>query len=401
MVLALTAIPSTADVVIIGGGMAGLSCAAELARKGIHNVVLLEKDKLAHIGGSSAGESRMFREMYSDTELCLLAKKSNTLWDRLEKENHMELLLRHGLLFYGESWGEETIEGSIAGAESVMIDQNIPYEKLISNQINERFPLQSKPHHIGLFEPTAGTVRSDRAIELWKHLSLKAGHQLIENCRVKEISPKSGVVRLSDNSIITAQQIVLCTGMWSNELLSAHGFVPKLEIWPILYGHYSVDPNLAKSYPQWFCFQESSGDDGGLYFGFPVIEVIENQVPMIKVGLDWAPKDTRPATPKDFPSDPHPSLINFLDSFVYSNLEGIEKREKLSLSPYSMTEDVNFVLDRLDEKLSIFCGGSGQAFKFAPLIGLLLADLAMECQPSVSIDCWRYDRKAIVGRKEE
>ena len=44
-------LPSRAAVVIVGGGMAGLSCAASLARRGVHDVVLLEAQTLAHVAG--------------------------------------------------------------------------------------------------------------------------------------------------------------------------------------------------------------------------------------------------------------------------------------------------------------------------------------------------------------
>jgi glycine/D-amino acid oxidase-like deaminating enzyme len=50
-------LPQTTSVVIIGGGMAGLSCAAALARHGIGDVVLLEAKTLAHAGASSFGET--------------------------------------------------------------------------------------------------------------------------------------------------------------------------------------------------------------------------------------------------------------------------------------------------------------------------------------------------------
>ena len=68
-----TNLPSSAEVVIVGGGMAGLSCAASLSGMGITDVVLLEANTLVHAKASSYGESRMFREMYSDPVLCRLA----------------------------------------------------------------------------------------------------------------------------------------------------------------------------------------------------------------------------------------------------------------------------------------------------------------------------------------
>ena len=132
------AIPSRAAVVIIGGGMAGLSCASALAREGVRDVVLLEAKTLAHAGASSFGESRMFREMYSDPVLCQLAQEANRLWRQEEDRCPETLRATHGLLFYGESWEEETIEGSIPGARRVMDAQGIPYEALSSAQIAER-----------------------------------------------------------------------------------------------------------------------------------------------------------------------------------------------------------------------------------------------------------------------
>ena len=171
-------LPSSAAVVIIGGGMAGLSCAASLARRGISDVILLEGKTLAHARASSFGETRMFREMYSDPVLCRLAQEANRLWR--EEETHAGEILRdtHGLLFYGESWDEETIEGSIPGARKVMDDQGIPYEALSASQIAERFPLKPKTDFTGLFEPTAGAVRSDKVIAHWVRTASTAGHQV-------------------------------------------------------------------------------------------------------------------------------------------------------------------------------------------------------------------------------
>merc|ERR1712010_100966 len=111
---------SNAEVVIVGGGMAGLSCAASLARRGISDVVLLEAQTMGHAKASSYGETRMFREMYSDTVLCRLAQEANRLWREEEIHAGEQLRETHGLLFYGESWDQETIEGSIPGARRKM-----------------------------------------------------------------------------------------------------------------------------------------------------------------------------------------------------------------------------------------------------------------------------------------
>jgi len=267
-------------VVIIGGGMAGLSCAASLARKGVSDVMLLEANSLAHAQASSFGETRMFREMYSDPVLCSLAQEANRLWALEEIQAGESLRASHGLLFYGESWDEETIEGSIPGARRVMDDQGIPYEALNAEQIAARFPLKPKTDFTGLFEPSAGAVRSNRVIAHWTKAAKTAGHHLLEHTPVQSLDANGGGVTLASGHHISAEQVVVACGIWSQSLLHPLGLAPKLEIWPMLWAHYTVDPTRAEQYPQWFCFQRERGDDGGLYYGFPVLSHTSDGKPL-------------------------------------------------------------------------------------------------------------------------
>lgn len=215
-----SSLPNRAAVVIVGGGMAGLSCAASLARRGVRDVVLLEAKTLAHAKASSYGETRMFREMYSDPVLCRLAQEANRLWRDEETHAGEQLRETHGLLFYGESWDEETIEGSIPGARRVMDDQGIPYEALNAEQIAARFPLKPKAGFTGLFEPTAGAVRSDKVLSHWINTARNAGHQLIEHCPVAGLDPDGGGVTLQSGEHIAASQLVVACGIWSQLLLA-------------------------------------------------------------------------------------------------------------------------------------------------------------------------------------
>ena len=387
--------PVKAEVVIVGGGMAGLSCAAALGRRGVRDVVLLEAKTLAHARASSFGETRMFREMYSDPVLCRLAQEANRLWRQEEQHAGEPLRETHGLLFYGESWDEETIEGSIPGARRVMDEQNIPYEALSAKEIAERFPLKPKADFTGLFEPTAGAVRSDKVIAHWRRTAEQAGHRLLEGTPVKGIDADGGGVTLADGHHIAADQVVVACGIWSDLLLAPLGLSPKLEIWPMLWAHYTVDPSLADRYPQWFCFQRERGDDGGLYYGFPVLSHTADGRPRIKAGIDWAPKELRVAEPNAMCSEAPARLVELLDTFLFNELHGVQERVETVMSPYSMTSDVNFVLDRLTPKLSLFAGGSGQAFKFAPLVGDSLARLACGEAPAVDLSCWSHQREAV------
>ena len=390
-------LPSRAAIVIVGGGMAGLSCAASLARRGVGDVVLLEAQTLAHAKASSYGETRMFREMYSDPVLCRLAQEANRLWR--EEENHAGQQLRetHGLLFYGESWDEETIEGSIPGARRVMDDQGIPYEALNADQIAARFPLKPKPGFTGLFEPTAGAVRSDRVVAHWINTARNASHQLIEHCPVAGLDADGGGVTLESGEHIAAGQLVVACGIWSQLLLAPLGLSPKLEVWPMLWAHYTVEPALADRYPQWFCFRKEVPDlwDGGLYYGFPC----EGDESVIKVGIDFCPDhpEFRMRDMADYVRRPNAKIVKLIDDFVRENWVGVGERVDMYSSPYTCTRDQYFVLDRLPshEEVTLFTGGCGRAFKFAPLLGKLLAEKTLGMAPSHDIAPFSAARECV------
>ena len=385
-------IPKHLNVAIIGGGMAGLSAAASLSDMGVKDIAIFESEKIAHSNGSSFGESRMYREMYSDPVLCKLAKESNRLWAELESSSKYPLRKEHGLLFYGESWDEETIEGSIPGAQKVMNEQNIPYEFLTSKKISERFPIKTKDHFVGLFEPSAGAILSDRAIENWIQTIRKNGNQIFEGCRIQKIDHKNNTLKIRGKEVVSFDQLIVTSGMWTNELLQPIGLKLDVKIWPMLWAYYLVHENFIKSYPQWFCFQKSKGDDGGLYYGFPVLSRNKDNIPRIKVGIDWAPSNLIGSDNQAMKTPFNESLINMLDDFILNNLDGVISCDETFVSPYTMTKDVNFILDKPMSNITVFSGGSGQSFKFAPLIGKCLAEKALDKDCSVDISCWELDR---------
>tara|TARA_Y100001970_G_C14255801_1_gene875255 strand:- start:654 stop:1844 length:1191 start_codon:yes stop_codon:yes gene_type:complete len=384
--------PSHLDVAIIGGGMAGLSAAAALSEMGLKNIAVFESAKVAHSDGSSFGESRMYREMYSDSVLCKLAKESNRLWEVQESQSIIPLRKEHGLLFYGESWDEETIEGSIPGAQKVMDEQKIPYDFLSSKKISDRFPINPKDHFVGLFEPSAGAIFSDRAINHWIKIIRNHGNYIFEDCKIQKINEKSNSLEIIGNKSVTFDQLIVASGMWSNELLEPLGIKLDIKIWPMLWAHYLVDEKFVDKYPQWFCFQKTKNDDGGLYYGFPVLSRNKNNIPRIKVGIDWSPKNLIANDKKAMDKPDMKPLIKLLDNFIFNNLEGVISCDEIFVSPYTMTNDVNFILDKPSSNITVFSGGSGQSFKFAPLIGKCLAEKALNKNCSFDISCWEINR---------
>merc|ERR1711924_528828 len=134
--------------------------------------------------------------------------------------------------------------------------------------------------------------------------------------------------------------------------------------------------------------------DGGLYYGFP----IEGDDNMIKVGIDFCPDEPefRMRDMKDFNYEPNPKIVQLMDDFVQDNWKGVGERVNMYSSPYTCTRDQYFVLDQISEiEISVFTGGCGRAFKFAPLLGKLLAEKALNLQPSYDITPFSSEREAV------
>ena len=388
-----------ADIVIIGGGVAGLATAYYLSQQQHLSIILLEKGSIPNPNNSSYGDERMYRRMYSNEYLSELQEQSLKEWKALEAQHDCQLLRQNGLLFYGESWDEETIEGSIPGARRVMEKKGIPFEALNAEQLQERWPVRPKPDFIGLYESTAGMVWSARAVELFRShseangVSIQTGEEAVS---LKVASSGAVEIKTRSENTFLANQVVLTAGAWTNDLLSSFTEPLDLEIWSMLWGHYRVEKAKRDQFPQWFCFQKENPakNDGGLYYGFPC-HTLETSV--IKVGIDWCSPELRTKSMSTFVREPNSELVQLLDQFLLENWEGIQECLGLYCSPYTMTRDTLFVLDKLPEyrQISIFTGGSGQAFKFAPLLGKLLAELVMDQTPSFDLSPLSASRECV------
>jgi len=384
------------DVAIIGAGMAGLSTAYNLIGKA-QRVVICEQETPGHIRASSYGDTRMYRQMYSDPWLAQVARQTNSMWEQLEKQSGQTLRKSHGLLFYGEDWGEETIEGSIGGAKKVMLDKGIPFSEHSARGIEKEFPLLCEDHWKGLFEPKAGAIMVDRLFDHWLGAIKEAGFTLRNHTEVTDVSEDGASVelRLPGGEVVTADQVVIAAGPWTRRFLPEPNHKLDYSVWHMLWGYYTIDPSYRDAFPQWFNFQHKEADDPnqGLFYGFPCLDERPDGTPYVKVGIDWTSDELKhPEYRTGISLDPPAELLRIMDEFVEKYLVGVRQRFHAQLSPYTMSPDVQFCLDKLSDRISLFSYGSGQAFKFAPMIGACLAALATGERPPIYLNPWRLER---------
>jgi sarcosine oxidase len=390
--------PYAADLIVVGGGVMGLASAYYAAREG-HEVLLLEQGPFGSRVNSSYGKERMYRLMYSDPYLAELAALGLDLWNALEREQmgaeqleEKKLLSRNGLLFYGEWSEEETIEGSLGGAAEVMEQRGIPFEHLDSQGLAARFPVfQNMPAQFeGLFEGGSGFVYAERACRAFREGAQQHGAVWKTGVRVSRVQASADAVSIltEGGETFIGRRAILCPGAWTNDLLEpSFGIRLEVQLWHMDWAHYRVDSAWENDYPQWFCFSslpegENDPADHGLYYGFPSLQDGHSR---IKVGVDWT--DRICTSMDEFKYIPSEAILAKLDRFVRTQFKGIGERLEVACSPYTMSPDVRFVLDTIPNhpNVALFTAGSGQAFKFAPLIGQLLVELVYTGQTKVDI----------------
>lgn len=402
------------DTLIIGGGVAGTATAFALGQKNVKSILVEQGESLAPASASSNGDSRMYRQMYSNEFFSKMQSVALERWADVEKISGETLLHENGLLFYGEDTGE-TVEGSVLGAKATMDKLNLPYKYYATgDKIAEAFPALSGckgKAYSGVREDTAGHIRASQAC----HAMVKAAgdstdvhlHTRIVSFKIENDDSKSnekeGIVAVTEDGVtIHAKNAVLACGPWTNAVLKMAGLPElNLKIWQVQWAHYEVDPLVAASIPQAFHFRHESNIDGGLYYVFPAsaTETLSNRKlkkgkTYVKIGVDFPTNNNVPDM-NSFDYEGSEEVFKLMDEWTQEHLPQVGQRIDSFSSPYTMTDDSYFVMDKVHPRIAIFAGGSGRAFKFGPLLGDCIAALLAEEEPPIELDPFSIERKGL------
>ena len=396
------------DVLVVGAGMAGTAAAYYLTKDQPGcRVAVVDSDVVASKWASSYGESRMYRQMYSDPYFSRMQTEALRYWRDIESETGAEILRENGLLFYGETDTGETVEGSVPGARDVMVELGLEHEYFETGaEMTARWPdLRAPEEYQGVYEATAGRVHASRACESMMEAARGRGAALHEGERIDDMwrdADTGGMSAItSEGRLIKAKKVVVAAGAWTNKVLASLGCALDLEVHSVAYGHYRLTEEAAGRFPQWFCFRKGRGGmDGGLYYGFPPEDPA---VPVVKVGIDFTPDHLVSPTADAFSYEAQAQVAQLIDDFMAENWDGVVERVDMQCSPYTMTRDNYFVLDAVPgmEDVIVFTGGNGRAFKFGPLLGKCLADLALGKEPSFDVRPFSLSREALNLRVQQ
>ena len=376
------------DVIVVGVGVMGASACLHLARRGVR-VLGLEQFAIPHGLGSSHGYSRAIRLAYFEhPHYVPLLRRAWEQWGQLETESGQTLLHRTGCLYLGAP-DSDLVRGSLAAARA----HGLPHESLTAREIGDRFPqFHVPPEFAGVFEPLGGTLRPEAAVAAFAEQAMRRGTELHGHDPVARWHADSeGVtVETVGGETYHAAHLILSGGAWSARLLRDLE-VPLRVTRQVMGWTWPRRPDLfgLDRFPTWAIEHED-----GFHYGFPMLP--DN--PGFKIALHAPGDPTDPNTVnRDVKAGDRETFLPAIRRF-FPDADGPVLAIRICL--YTNTPDGHFILDQhpAHPNVTFACGFSGHGFKFAPVIGEALADLAATGRTDLPVGFLGLARFAGVGR---
>lgn len=354
-------------VVIIGVGGVGAMAAWRLSKAG-HEVIALDQFFPDHDRGSSYGDSRIIRHVYSDSLYTCLMRDAYALWGELQSNMQGEDIFRKlGGIFVGSK-----DHPAIRDAEQALSSNGAEYELLDSTEIQNRYPaFRMWKDEAAIFDPGMGYVRASKAVLAALELARLAGSQIIYNTTVtkikKLIASRQIHITTSEGIEYVADRVILAAGAWTSRLLDQFTIRLPLKVTRQPYLHLKPDTRneefKAGRFPVWI-------DAAANMYGFPEI----GNIPGIKIGSHDFGQSVNPehVDRKISEADRKPILQYASSRFPWLGSE--ISYEKTCL--YTVTPDEDFIIDTIPglPEVLFISACSGHGFKFTPLLGQIAAD---------------------------
>jgi sarcosine oxidase len=353
------------DVAVVGLGAMGSAALFHLAQRG-SRVIGVERFTPGHDRGSSHGESRAIRLGYSEHPSYVpLVRRAFENWRQLERLSGETVLTTTGILEVGRP-GSAMVAGSLVACRLHDLD----FELLDGGKVGRRFPAFDLPaDYTAVWQPEGGLLRPDLANVAHLRLAEAAGASILTEQRAVAIEPLgSGIRIVLEGRTIEAAAVIVSAGPWIADLV------------PELRRQLTLTRQVICWYqpkrPELFAlgalpvFMIEGEDD--LIYGFPDFAGTGFKCASHYGSgrIEHADQARQDAGPPD-----EERTRRFLDRYMPAGA-GALKAMKTCL--YTMTQDEDFIIDALpvDERIVVASACSGHGYKFASVIGEILADLA-------------------------
>lgn len=369
------------DIVVIGLGAMGSAALHRLAKRGAR-VLGLDRFAPPHDRGSSHGATRIIRLGYFEHPSYVpLLRRAYALWRELESESGRRLLTITGIAEIGPPDGA-LVSGTLAASRM----HDLPHEVLDAHELMRRIPAFAVPHdYAAVLQADGGFLAAETAVETQLAAALANGAEIRTGITVRGIEPRGGYVRIVlDDGEIDAGTAIVAAGAWTAKLLP--DFTLPLRATREVLGWFAPADAARVALGALPVFLLESAH--GIHYGFPQIDARG-----VKIAKHHHAGETADADHYD--RQVHPADEALIRAGVAAHLPAANgPLREAQTCLYTMTPDGDFLIDRLPgaENVIVASPCSGHGFKFAPVIGEILAGLALTGETPHDISRFRLGR---------
>ena len=379
-------------VIVVGAGINGATAAIELKKRG-HNVVLVDPGPLPHPLAASTDISKAVRRAYgADEDYTALAERSIKLWRKWNEEFGVDLYHEVGVMFVRRremkpgDFEHESLKTLERGGHKI--------ERMNSARLWKRFPAWNPElYRDGVLELEAGYTESGRVTAKLVERAKSLGIELREGVRFSRLDEGddrvNGIV-ISDGQRVAGDFVVMAVGAWTPYLLAfTKNFFRTTGQSVFHLKPRQPDLFASERFPVFGADITTTG-----YYGFPI-----NRDGVVKIANHGPGREMSPESPKRAVTvEDGKNLREFLSSTFPALADAPIVYMRVCM--YCDTHDGHFWIapDPNREGLVIAAGDCGHGFKFAPVLGKIIAD-AVEGKdnPLLAKFRWRPDVRAGSG----
>lgn len=354
---------STYDTIVLGLGGMGSATLSQLAKRG-RRVLGIEQFPLVHSRGSSHGHTRIIRTAYYEHPSYVpLVRRSFELWRDLEREKNCRLLVPSPCVTVGPPDGE-LVQGVMQAAS----EHNLSVESLSAQDLMKRFPaFRIGDEYTGVLERDAGMLFVEECVRAQLDVAKQQGAVIKADCPVIEWSAENrGVTVRTKDETFHAAKLVITAGAWATTLLRDIG-VPFAVMRQTMHW---FDPSNRQDFGvgRFPIFLLDTPE--GAFYGMPALEPRG-----VKVARHYGAPEL--SLPNEVNWDVTESDALPVQAFLQQHIPSAIGPSTGQVCMYTLTSDRHFVIDGHPHHSNVVvaAGFSGHGFKFAPVVGEVLADL--------------------------
>ncbi len=213
-------LPQSVDVVVVGAGIAGVTAALELARRGA-SVAVVEKGTIA-CEQSSRNWGWCRQQNRNEGELPLM-KQSLDLWETYQSEFGVDLGFRRPGLVYG-THSQADLDTWEAWAR-MAAKYDVVSKVLTSDETAALLPGNTRKWLGGVHSPTDGFAEPEIAVPALAEIAKRLGVSIHQNCAAREFETSAGRVSgvVTEKGMIKCSNVLVAGGAWTRMFLGHHG----------------------------------------------------------------------------------------------------------------------------------------------------------------------------------